>query len=93
MLIGNKSDLSSKYRRVTYEQGSYFAHQNRCLFFETSARKNSGIQDAFETLIKLYMNNNTNYLKNNNISSKSFENVKLNKKSLLKKNHKDCVIM
>lgn len=89
MLVGNKSDLPSKCRRVTYEQGSYFAHQNRSLFIEASARKNSGIQEAFETLIKLYIGNSA---KSN---LKSFENnIKLNKKSLLKrKEDKDCVIM
>lgn len=88
MLVGNKADLPGKCRRVTYEQGSYFAHQNRSLFAETSARKNAGIQEAFETLTKLYINNTTK-----KSSLRPFENVKLNKKSLLKKDSKDCVIM
>lgn len=53
MLVGNKSDLTNKYRRITYEQGIHFSHQNRCSFMEVSARKNEGIVEAFEQLIKL----------------------------------------
>lgn len=103
MLVGNKADLAGKYRRVTYEQASFFAHQNRISFMEVSARKNVAINEAFDNLIKLYIN--SGHLKrqplnimtrfdekiiasNNNVNSKS-------KKSsiLTKKEGHDCIIM
>lgn len=96
MLVGNKSDLSNKYRRVTYEQGSYFAHQNRCTFAEVSARKNSGIQEAFDTLMKLWLNSNSAGLKKNaNVLTKKFEDKNTFKpfKNTNKKENRDCVIM
>lgn len=95
MLIGNKSDLPSKYRRVTYEQGSYFAHQNRCTFMEVSARKNSGIQEAFDTLMKLWLNaNNYSFKRNMNLVPK-FEDKNTLKphKNTKNKENRDCLIM
>ena len=95
MLLGNKSDLSSKYRRVTYEQGSYFAHQNRCTFMEVSARKNSGIQEAFDTLMKLWLNANNSSLKGNMNLVTKFEdkNTLKSLKNTKNKENRDCVIM
>ena len=55
MIVGNKSDLPSKTRRVTYEQASYFAYQNQCSFMEVSARKNEKIEDAFMVILKQYV--------------------------------------
>lgn len=89
MLVGNKSDLSNKYRRVTYEQGSYFAHQNRCTFSEVSARKNSGIQEAFDTLMKLWLNAN----KKNILTKFEDKNTLKSLKTTNKKENRDCVIM
>lgn len=103
MLVGNKADLAGKYRRVTYEQASIFAHQNRISFMEVSARKNHAIQEAFENLIKLYINAGhlkrqplnimTKYDdkndKNDNKTKKSSSIIK----SMTKKEGRDCVIM
>lgn len=94
MLVGNKSDLSNKYRRVTYEQGSYFAYQNRCTFAEVSARKNSGIQEAFDTLMKLWLNSNSSGMKKIVLTKKFEENNTFKPfKNTNKKENRDCVIM
>ena len=91
MLVGNKCDLVSKYRRVTYEQGTHFAYQNRCSLMEVSARKNDGINEAFEQLIKLCISTtnqsglNRRVLSNHNIKNYEFSDKK--------KKEKDCIIM
>ena len=51
-LVGNKNDLSTQ-RKVSFEEGSNFAKKNNCLFFETSARNGSGINDIFEKTAEL----------------------------------------
>lgn len=100
MLVGNKADLAGKYRRVTYEQASFFAHQNRISFMEVSARKNVAIHEAFDNLIKLYIN--SGHLKRQplNIMTRFDEkiisnvNSKSKKSSILtKKEGHDCIIM
>ena len=97
MLVGNKSDLATKYRRVTYEQSSVFAHQNRCSFMEVSARKNAGIQEAFETLIKSFLHINPTIIKKNvALIQKIDDKNKLSKKNksfTTKKESRDCIIM
>ena len=55
MLIGNKSDIKNK-REVSEEQRLNFTFSNRCESFETSCLKNENISKAFETLIKLPIN-------------------------------------
>ena len=45
-LIGNKSDLEGK-RVISYEEGKNFADENNLLFFETSAKNGSNIQECF----------------------------------------------
>ena len=45
-IVGNKLDLiegNPKRREVTVEEGKNFARQNKTLFFETSAKKNSNV--------------------------------------------------
>ena len=46
VLIGNKSDLEGK-RVISYEEGKNFADENNLLFFETSAKNGSNIQECF----------------------------------------------
>ena len=49
MLVANKID--SNDIQVTREEGERFAVENSMLFVETSAKTNSGIQQAFEELV------------------------------------------
>ena len=46
VLIGNKSDLEGR-RAVSFEEGQKFAEDNQLLFFETSAKDGSNIQEIF----------------------------------------------
>ena len=45
-LIGNKCDLEGK-RAVSYEEGKNFADENNLLFYETSAKDGTNIQECF----------------------------------------------
>ena len=46
VLVGNKSDLEGR-RAVSFEEGQKFADDNQLLFFETSAKDGSNIQEIF----------------------------------------------
>ena len=50
VLCGNKSDLEDR-REVTQSEGEVLAHQMNCKFFETSAKTNSNIKEAFEAAV------------------------------------------
>ena len=50
ILIGNKSDLDEE-RNVEILDGENFAEQNRIKFFETSAKNNFNVKDAFTEII------------------------------------------
>ena len=51
LLIGNKSDLEDQ-RKVSKEEGKEFAEINGMEFFETSAKENYQVQDAFIQLTR-----------------------------------------
>ena len=51
LLIGNKSDLESN-REIKKEEGEEFASINGLEFFETSAKENYQVQEAFITLAR-----------------------------------------
>lgn len=51
MLIGNKSDLPEQ--TVPTESAKTFAAENQMPFFETSAKTNTNVQQAFDTLINM----------------------------------------
>uniref|UniRef100_A0A7S0J839 Uncharacterized protein n=2 Tax=Calcidiscus leptoporus TaxID=127549 RepID=A0A7S0J839_9EUKA len=49
ILVGNKCDMSAE-RQVSTAQGEELAQQFGMTFFETSARSNLHVSEAFETL-------------------------------------------
>ncbi len=46
VLIGNKNDLDDK-RQVSFEEGEAFAKRNDLVFFETSAKTSTGVEETF----------------------------------------------
>ena len=50
ILIGNKSDVSSHERQVTFEQGQNLADNYGIKFFETSAKENHNVDKAFYSI-------------------------------------------
>ena len=57
VLIGNKCDLDDK-RVISYSQGKEFADSYGLKFIETSAKKNSNVNEAFELLSRELINSN-----------------------------------
>ena len=57
VLIGNKCDLDDK-RVISYSQGKEFADTYGLKFIETSAKKNSNVNEAFELLSRELINSN-----------------------------------
>lgn len=49
LLVGNKTDLSAQ-RQVATERGEKLAKQHKIGFFETSAKEDEGIKEAFTAL-------------------------------------------
>ena len=74
ILIGNKCDLGED-REITIEEGKAFALRNGMEFMETSAKMNTNVTEAFETLGKLMIEFNS---KSNNLTqnSKDTKNLK-----------------
>ena len=50
-LIGNKIDLEFSERQVTSNEANKFAKNEGLLFFETSAKENKNVQEAFRRTI------------------------------------------
>lgn len=55
VLLGNKCDLTIE-RQVSYEQGEELARKYGIKFFETSAKMNTNITEAFEHVINKIVN-------------------------------------
>ena len=53
-IAANKSDLYYK-QEISTEEGKKFADDNNCLFFETSAKGNVNVDDAFLKLVEKYV--------------------------------------
>ena len=53
-IVGNKVDLYEK-REVNEEEGEKFAKENKCLFFETTAKEHENIENVFQKLIETYI--------------------------------------
>ena len=71
LLIGNKSDLESQ-RKVSKEEGKEFAQINGMEFFETSAKENYQVQDAFIQLTRDVIRTKDKSLEKND------KNIKIN---------------
>ena len=52
MIIGNKSDVESDKRVVTYEEGKKYADEKGYHFYETSAKNNINIKEAFDDIFE-----------------------------------------
>lgn len=52
ILVGNKSDVPSEKRKVTFEEGRKLAETYGIPFFETSAKEDQKISDAFTCIAK-----------------------------------------
>lgn len=70
VLVGNKCDLESKARQVTYEEGEKFARDNDIpLFLETSAKSAENVEDVFhKTAEDVYEKINTGVFSPNEVS-------------------------
>jgi len=49
-IVGNKCDIEDEKRQITTERGKEFAAGHDCLFFETSAKADTGIIDLFQRI-------------------------------------------
>ena len=58
ILIGNKNDLEDE-RDISPDEGKSFANRNGMQFMETSAKMNTNVNEAFETLGKLMIDFNS----------------------------------
>jgi len=52
ILIGNKCDVDDSMRAVTRAQGEQLAKEYGMAFFETSAKKDIGVADAFSSIAR-----------------------------------------
>ena len=52
ILLGNKCDVEASKQMVTAAQGKALAAEFDIAFFETSAKKNTGVDEAFEMMAK-----------------------------------------
>lgn len=52
IIVGNKCDLTLSERKVSYEEGSALAEKWDCPFFETSAKDDIHVEDAFYTVVR-----------------------------------------
>ena len=51
LLVGNKTDVNNKTRKITYEQGLELADKHNLKFIEISVKSNININKLFEILI------------------------------------------
>ena len=74
ILVGNKSDLEN--RKITFEKGKEFANLHGMKFFETSAKENKNVEEAFKEMTKDIINS----LKKVNEKTNSNSNFVIEKK-------------
>ena len=87
ILLGNKCDLNDD-REIQPDEGRAFADRNGMEFMETSAKMNTNVTEAFETLGKLMIEFNS---KSNTATQKKNENKNLKASSGMNlKTKKSC---
>ena len=79
-LVGNKCDIENK-RAVSTQQGQELARQYGINFIETSAKETTNIEDLFINVTKLYVQKNSNSIKN----EKKEKNLKNSKQISIEK--------
>jgi len=85
-LVANKIDLESN-RMVSREEGLRVAKEYNISFFETSAKENKGINEAFENLAReIFRKEKENFENNRN----RLQSVKIGKKTNNSNNKKKC---
>jgi len=52
VLLGNKCDMPAEDREVTAEEGKALAQEFGCIFFETSAKENINVTEAFTSVTR-----------------------------------------
>ena len=75
ILVGNKNDME-KERKVSFEKGMEFADLHGMKFFETSAKENKNVEEAFKEMTKDIINS----LKKVNEKTNSNSNFVIGKK-------------
>ena len=75
ILVGNKNDME-KERKVSFEKGMKFADLHGMKFFETSAKENKNVEEAFKEMTKDIINS----LKKVNEKTNSNSNFVIGKK-------------
>ena len=93
-LIGNKCDLEGK-RAVSYEEGKNFAEENNLLFYETSAKDGTNIQECFNDSTTLLVDKiESGQIRldtaNSGIKIGTFPNSEENAENIKVKNKKKC---
>ena len=87
ILLGNKCDLSDD-REISKEEGQAFAIRNGMEFMETSAKMNTNVSEAFETLGKLMIEFSSKG--NNQIQGGEGKSLKVNSGKDLNTKKKCC---
>lgn len=58
VLCGNKLDLASSHRSVSFEEARQYADSNGAIYVETSARTGENVQEMFEIIAKKLLERN-----------------------------------
>ena len=82
IIVGNKIDLEMENREISFEEGKRYAEEQGYPFFETSAKMNVRVENAFRTLVESILQSN-NFKTNNDKRS----TIKLRKKEPEEEEH------
>ena len=83
IIIGNKADLDESQREISYEEGKRYADSKGYNFYETSAKTDQNVKEAFNDIFEqLYLAFEDEITGKKSVKA----NLKINKKSKEKKN-------